>query len=228
MDSTDTLQSTTPAVIAPSRIRFDDFIVSSNQFPGKEVQKCQKYVGWFVNTGVLLTPAILCEASNKFPEGIEWLRRATADEILYPDLHGWTHGPYGDMPLGEVREHLEKAQVWFKENLGAPAIRWVTPHGSDSATMREAAAEFNLVIETTEYPVVDQKHLDTALRKTWDLRVMEDRVIMTHWFYRGLHVYRTARIIEHQSVEGAIEATRSELGARDHKICWGAWEKPRG
>ena len=211
-------------MIVPARIRFDDFIVSSNQFPGKEVQKSRKYVEWCVNTDVTLTPAILCQATDEFPEGIEWLRQMIADEVIYPDLHGWTHGPYGTMPFGEVKEHLDKAQVWFKENLGVPAVRWVTPHGSDSVAMREAAASYNLVIETTAYPVIDQKHLDTALRETRDLSVMEDRVIMTHWFYRGLHVYRIARIIEHQSVEGAIEATRSELSKKDHKICWGSWK----
>lgn len=210
-------------MIKPDRIRFDDFIVSSEQFRGKEVQKCQKYVRWCVNTGVELTPAILCQASDEFPEGLEWLRQAISDETIYPDLHGWTHGPYGDMPLREIREHLDRAQVWFKKNLGVPAIRWVSPHGSDSAVMREAAAEYDLVLETTEYPVVDQKVLDTQIRKSYSLEPLHGVVIMCHFWERGLRLYRIARIIEHQGVDEAIEATRSELNERDHAICWNEW-----
>jgi len=209
---------------APDRIRFDDAIWSNGV--GNEVQKFTKNVNWCVRTDVPLTPAILCESTDNFPDGIQWLYEMTTQGIIYPDLHGFDHGPYDTRPQAEIEEHLDKAQVWFKENLGVPAIRWVTPHGSDSIAMQAAAAKFNLVIETTEYPVVDQKVLDTKLRQTGDISLFDDVVIMVHYWERGLRLYRMARIIEHQGVEKAMEATRSELSKKDWKICWNEWEAP--
>jgi hypothetical protein len=223
LDSTDTLQSTTPAVIAPSRIRFDDAVTPSVEFTGKELQKFMKHIEWCLCTDVLLTPAVLCQATEEVPGAIEALRRSTEEHIIYPDLHGWDHGPYQDRTLAEVCEHLDRAQGWFQHHLGVPAIRWVTPHGSDSPAMREAAAQFDLVIETTADPVIDQKVLDTKLRQTRDLRWLADKVVMVHWWERGLRLYRIAQIINHQSISGAIDATRSVLRAKDHAICWSGW-----
>ncbi len=217
-------------IYAPDRIRFDDAIWGSSdpKIVGKEVQKFTKVVKWCLNTSVPLTPAILCEEIEKFPGGIEWLREKTEEEVIWPDLHGWDHGPYAPRAQVEIEEHLEQAQEWFIRNLGVPAIRWITPHGADSAAMRSAADKFDLVIETTAYPVVCEKVLDTQLRETWDLNLLNDIVIMSHWWYRGLRLYRIARIIEHQGVREAIEATRSELSVKDHNICWGSWVDPHG
>jgi peptidoglycan/xylan/chitin deacetylase (PgdA/CDA1 family) len=214
-------------MIRPTRIRFDDAITNSSdpKLRGKEVQKFFKNVNWCVNTGVLLTPAILCQDIEEFPDGIKLLREMTEEEVIYPDLHGWDHGPYAPRSQAEVEEHLDKSMVWFKKNLGVLPIRWVTPHGADSAAMQAAAGKFNLVIETTDYPVIDQKTLDPRLRETRDLSVMTERVVMVHWWEHGLRLYRIARIIEHQGVAAAIEVTRSELSVKDHAICWGTWTK---
>jgi len=225
LDSTDTLQSTTPAEIEPSRIRLDDAITSSEEFTGKEVQKFFKHIAWCLGTGVLVTPAVLCQATEEVPGAIAALRESIDEGLIYPDLHGWDHGPYQDRSLAEICEHLDNAQEWFRRHMGVPAIRWVTPHGSDSPAMREAAAQFDLVIETTDAPVIDQKVLDTKLRDTRDLRWMEDKVVMVHWWERGLRLYRIAQIINYQSISGAIEGTRAELRAKDHMICWSGWKK---
>lgn len=208
---------------APDRIRFDDAIWANGQ--GNEVQKFTKNVNWCFRTTVPLTPAVLCISSNEFQDGIDWMYEKTSEGMIYPDLHGWDHGPYQDRSQAEVEEHLDKAQVWFAENLGVPAIRWVTPHGSDSINMQAAAAKFGLVIETTDPPVVDQKVLDTQLRQTGNLGLFDGKVIMVHYWERGLRLYRMARIIEFQSIAGAMEQTRSELSKKDWKICWNDWEQ---
>ncbi len=207
---------------APDRIRFDDAIWESKG-EGNSMQKFTKNVNWCINTNVPLTPAILCEETEKFPEGIAWLYEKTEQGVIYPDLHGWDHGPYEPRTQAEIEEHLDMAQVWFELNLGVPAIRWVTPHGSNSPAMQAAAAKYDLVIETTDHPVVDQKALDTQLRETKDLRLFDGAVIMVHYWERGLRMFRMARIIEHQGVEEAMEATLSELSKKDWKICWNDW-----
>ncbi len=211
--------------VKPDRIRFDDCLWKSSdaKMKGKELQKFTKNVMWCKNTGVLLTPAILCKDIEMFPDCVSWVREQTQEGLIYPDLHGFDHGPYASRSQLEIEEHLSRAQEWFKANLKVPAVRWVTPHGANSPAMQAAASKYDLVIETTEPPVVDQKALDTRLRETGDLSLMRGRVVMNHYWERGLRLYRIARIIEYQGVHEAIEATRVELNVKDHNICWNKW-----
>lgn len=211
----------------PNRIRFDDVLwaTSDPKVKGRELQKFKKNVEWCRDTNVVLTPAILCQDIEQFPEAIEQVRRWFMEGMVYPDLHGWDHGPYAPRTQQEIEEHLDKAEKWFWKNFKCLPVRWVTPHGADSPAMQAAAAKYNMVIETTAPPVIDQKQLDTLLRETWDLTVLNGRVIMNHWWDRGLRLYRIARIIEHQNVLTAIDATRSEMSEADHKICWASWAR---
>lgn len=213
--------------IQPSRIRFDDAIVVSEQFAGKEVQKFTKNVNWCRNLpdSILLTPAILCQDTETVPGGIECLREMIEEGLVYPDLHGWDHGPYNIRTQEEVEEHLCRAHEWFDTHLGVPPVRWVTPHGSNSLEMEAAARRYGLVIETTAHPVVDQKNVDTQIRESHSLEPLRDIVILNHWWDRGLRLYRIAKIIQYQSIEAAMEATREELSVRDQRVCWDTWRR---
>lgn len=212
-------------MIKPIRIRFDDAIVTSSdpKIKGKEVQKFLKNVKWFLNTEVLLTPAILCKDIEQFPEGIEILKRMTEEELISPDLHGWDHENYGSRSQQEIEEHLEKSKEWFDQKLGVQPIRWITPHGANSPEIQSAALKYDLVVETTESPVIDVNRLEPWLRRTKDLNVMKNKVVMIHYWNRGLRAFRLARIIEHQSIEKAIEVTKDELDKKAFKICWKEW-----
>lgn len=209
----------------PTRIRFDDVLwkTSDPKIAGKEMQKFTKNVNWCINTNVVLTPAVLCQDIMQFPECIDWLYEKVREGIIYPDLHGWDHGPYGERSEEMIIEHLDKAMHWFDQHLKVCPVRWVTPHGANSHEMQAAADQFSLIIEDTNDPVIDQKVLDPALNRTRDLSILDGKVIMNHWWERGLRLYRIARIIEHQSIEAAIEATRSELSEGDQAICWAGW-----
>lgn len=211
--------------IVPSRIRFDDVLWKTGdpKVRGKEFQKFTKNVKWCINTNVVLTPAILCQDIMDFPEAIEYVRVKTQEGILYPDLHGFDHGPYAPRSKEVIRDHLKRSIDWFHDHLEVIPVRWVTPHGADTPIMREVAAEHYLILESTSDPVIDQKKLDNRLRETRDLNVFRDKVIMNHWWERGLRLYRIARIIEFQGVSEAITATKEELSATDHKICWNGW-----
>lgn len=190
------------------------------------MQKWTKNIEWCFRTGVTLTPAILCQDIEEVPGAIEKVREWLLEDKIYPDLHGWDHGPYASRSQREIEEHLEQACEWFVAKLdGNVPVRWVTPHGATSPAMVAAAAKFDLTIETTEKPVIDQKQMDTLLRETWDLTLLNDRVIMNHWWERGLRLFRIARIIEHQGVLQAIDATRAEMSEADHKICWAGWTR---
>lgn len=212
-------------MILPERIRFDDVITISSdpKIKGKEFQKFFKHIKWCLNIKTPLTPAILCEDIENFPGGIKLIREMTNEGILFPDLHGWDHGPYGERSQTVIEEHLDKAQNWFMQNIGVLPIRWVTPHGADSPEIQSAAIKYNLIVETTRYPVVDQKAVDSALRKYKDLSALNNIVIMVHWWERGLRLYRIAKIVEYQSITAAKLATSLELTEKEYKICWQGW-----
>lgn len=210
-----------------SRIRFDDILWKSSdpKMNGKELQKFQKHINWCNELQVTLSPAILCQDIEQFPEGITYIKEKMAsDERFYPDLHGWTHGPYGDMPEEDICHHLRQAFRWFDKNLGVLPHRWVTPHGANSYAIQAAARRFSLSVEDTKFPVIDQKNADTLLRETRKPESLDDRVIMVHTWERGLRLLRIARLLEFGTVEAAIAETRKELDEKSHRICWNGWE----
>ena len=219
-------------VYYPRRIRFDDVLWSTGdpKIQGKEFQKLTKNINWCESLWdrVVLAPAILVKDIQAFPECIEWVRQKTEEGFIYPDLHGYDHGPYQTRTEEEVSEHLDKSLEWFNSELDTVPVRWVTPHGSNSPAMTDAARKHGLVIETTDFPVVDQKAADTLLRESWDLQDLDNKVIMNHWWERGLRLYRLAKVLEYQNVQDAMGASKIELSAKDWKICWNDWNDPNG
>lgn len=207
------------------RVRFDDclWVTSDPKMRGRELQKFTKYISWCKDLPCQLSPAILCQDIEKIPGGVEYVRKGTEEGLFYPDLHGFDHGPYGSRSQAECEEHLEQAFEWFDANLGVVPIRWVTPHGANSPEIQAAAGKYNLVVEDTRYPVIDQKEADNALRKSRNSNVLNGLVIMAHWWERGLRLYRIARILQHGSVDAAMATTRGELEERDWRICWSGW-----
>lgn len=208
------------------RIRFDDILWKSSdpKMNGKELQKFQKHVNWCANLQVTLSPAILCQDIEQFPEGIAYIKEKMAsDERFFPDLHGWTHGPYGDLDESEIGHHLHQAFVWFEKNLEVVPYRWVTPHGANSHAIQAASRKFGLIVEDTKFPIIDQKSAGGIIKKTKNASCLDNRVIMVHWWERGLHLYRIARTIEFGTVERAMLETKTELDEKSWRVCWDGW-----
>lgn len=206
------------------RVRIDDVMWSTSDktMVGKEVQKFQKYVRWCQNTNITVVPAILCNDIEKFPECIVWLKdEIEKGKLVSCDLHGWEHVDYGSMSLFEIREHLEKALTWFETVKLPLPIRWVTPWGANSPAMQQAATEFDIIIEDTTHPVIDQAVADSQLRITRDPDILKDKVLMCHWWDRGLRLYRICQVLYYNSVAEAI--AHSNLSAKDKAICWKGW-----
>lgn len=202
------------------RVRIDDMMwkTGNPDMAGKEMQKFTKYVNWCRDASVYCVPNVLCQDIQQFPEAVEML-----SEFDQVDLHGWTHGPYGNMDLDEVCQHLELSLEWFEKNTTHSPIRWVTPHGANSWAIQGAAQQFNLVVETCEWPVIDQKVADGMLKETHDLNALDGRVIMSHWWERGLALYRITQALKAGSVGAAIDATKETLDAKSYEICWKGW-----
>jgi peptidoglycan/xylan/chitin deacetylase (PgdA/CDA1 family) len=190
---------------------------------GQEHRKFVKYVNWCQDAGVECHPNILCQELDKFPETLDYLKEELIEERISLDLHGWTHGPYQDLSVAEVDEHLDRALDWFALNLAWVPIRWVTPHGSDSPAMRESAAMYGLVIETCDDPVIDQKVAASMLLKTRSLDFLDGAVIMSHWWLRGLSLYHVLMALQYGSIEAAIEETKGDMVAKEHGKVWDGW-----
>lgn len=208
-----------------SRIRFDDILWTSSdkKMKGRELHQFKKYVNWCEGLDVQLSPAILCQDIENFPEGIEYVKQGTEEGLFYPDLHGWTHGPYGDSTEKEIDDHLAQAMEWFDKKLNCIPIRWVTPHGANTNEMQYAARKYGLIIEDTTFPVIDQKEADPLLRSTRDPAILDGRVIMSHAWERGLRLYRIAQILKAGSVDEAMINSKEALDEKSYKICWNNW-----
>jgi hypothetical protein len=206
------------------RVRIDDVLWASTGMAGKEQQKFTKYVNWCRDADLYVVPNILCQDLDRFPECKEWIRQEYLEgRFTALDLHGWDHGPYKGRSTEEISEHLDQAFAWFDEAFDTAPIRWVTPHGADSPEIRRAAAEFGLIVETTAPPVIDQKAADGKLKQTRSLDFLQDAVIMTHWWERGLALYRLTQCIKAGSVDRAIDETRDSLDKKSWRICWESW-----
>lgn len=213
------------------RVRFDDVMwkSSNDKFKGKELDRLKMHLDWCKYlTNVTLAPNILCQDIMEFPEVISFIQEAANNDRISVDLHGWDHGPYATRHYDEICEHLDKALEWFKTYLPHPPARWVTPHGSNSWVMQRAAKERGLVIETTDDPVIDQREADKVLRVSRDVKKLDDKIVMVHWWERGMALYRIARILQHGGVSDAIIESKHELDDSAWKACWGeGWhDKP--
>lgn len=213
-----------------ARIRFDDVLWQSGdpKLDGKELDRFKLHLKWCQDLDVILAPNIICTELQKFPAAIEFLNNAvTNDERMTLDLHGWDHGPYAPRTEDECMEHLERSLAWFDKHLeGVTPTRWVTPHGAYTRAMENAARRAGMTIETTADPVVDQREADKILRVTRDLSKLNDKVIMVHWWERGMALYRIVQIYKHGDVHRAVMASTEDLEDSAHKACWGkGWER---
>lgn len=212
------------------RIRFDDVMWESgnSKFHGKELDRLKMHINWCKPLDVTLAPNVLCQDIMKFPDTIPYLNGLVEEmpDRVDIDIHGWDHGPYAPRKYEEVVQHLQFCMGWFERHIDQMPIRWVSPHGANSFAMQRAAREFGLTVETTEDPVIDQRNADTMLRQTRDPSKLDGKIIMVHWWERGMSLYRIARIMQHRDVGNAIIESKHELDASAWKACWGeGWHK---
>lgn len=195
------------------RVRTDDILVTSEPMKGREFQKFVKHHMWVLAAPELFyhTPNILVRPVQQFPECVDYLVNEQKEGRLRCDLHGLVHDPmdskgnqgYSFLAVKEIEQHLEECFDWFDKTFDEVPIRWCTPHGSNSPMMQEAANKFDLIIEGVDYPVIDQKVAEPLVRKHKSIKPLEDRVIMVHYWERGLRLFRIVQVAKHGSWEAA-------------------------
>jgi peptidoglycan/xylan/chitin deacetylase (PgdA/CDA1 family) len=196
------------------RVRFDDILVPSEPFNGRELKQFKKHHNWCLEAPHLFYPtaAILCSEIQQFPEAIEYIRGELDAHRLYVDLHGWQHIDYATLSQEEIEEHLEKSFEFFLKTFNCLPVRWATPWGARSPEIDQACRKFSLIPEGVTLPVVDQGQAMGKVKEMGSIDCLQGKVIMVHWFERGLKLFRIVQTGIHGSWEEAAKVNPKEFG----------------
>lgn len=195
------------------RIRTDDVLVHSDSMAGAEFDKWRKHHQWVLEAPPYFyhTAAILCSEIQNFPEAISYIQKEVAEGRLGLDLHGWEHIDYTKLPQEQIEEHLDKSFEFLLRTFNCLPFRWATPWGANSEDIRKAARKYSLVVEGVNDPVVDQAQAVQAVHSTGTVDILRNKVVMVHWFERGLKLWRIIQTAKYGTWEAAAKAHPEEF-----------------
>jgi peptidoglycan/xylan/chitin deacetylase (PgdA/CDA1 family) len=179
----------------------------------RELQKFRKHHQWCLEARELFYPtaAILCTEIQQFPEAVDYVRSELDEGRLMIDLHGWEHIDYSPLTQEEIEEHLEKSFEYLLKTFNCLPIRWATPWGSNSEPIQQACRKFSLSWEGVAPPIIDQGPAMVKVKEAGSIECLQGRIIMAHWFERGLKLYRIVQTGIHGSWEDAAKAHPEEF-----------------
>jgi len=174
------------------RIRTDDVLVASDAMKGVEFQKWRKHHQWVLEAPEYFyhVAAILCQDIQNFPEAVEYIRQEVAEGRLGLDLHGWEHIDYAKLSQEEIEPHLEQSFEFFLKTFNCLPLRWATPWGANSKSIQKAARKYSLSVEGVTDPVIDQGQAAQIACQANRIDPLLGKVIMVHFWERGLKLFR--------------------------------------
>jgi len=191
----------------PFIVRVDDILNQTrSKFKGKELDRF-KFINKMINetNGKLIHyPTILCTDIEAFPEAIEYIKEETKQGRMIPQLHGWEHKDYVNYSSDKIVEMLDKSIAWFQNNLDTEFTIWATPWGGDSQVAREACEWMGITLQTTNNTLTPGDTLRAVRGRVADQ--VPYRIILHHWWDRGLNLFRLCEVFKHGSWEVAKEA----------------------
>jgi peptidoglycan/xylan/chitin deacetylase (PgdA/CDA1 family) len=186
----------------------DDVLVHSEPMKDLEFQKFRKHHQWCLEAPKLFYPiaAVLCKEIQDFPDAIAYIRSQLDEHKLFVDLHGWEHIDYTKLTQEQVEEHLEKSFDFMLNTFNCLPIRWAPPWGGISEAMQQACRKYSLTLEGVTNPVIDQGDAVAMVKKHGTIECLQGKIIMVHWFERGLKLYRIIKTGVHGTWEEAAKA----------------------
>jgi len=172
-----------------------------------EFEKWRKHHQWVLEAPSYFyhVAAILCKDIQDFPEAITYIQKEVTEGRLGLDLHGWEHIDYAKIPQEQIEEHIEKSFEYFLKTFNCLPIRWATPWGANSEGIRKAARKYSLIVEGVNDPVIDQSQAVHIVHQANSIAPLMGKVIMVHWFERGLKLWRMIQAAKYGSwAEAAI------------------------
>jgi len=189
------------------RIRSDDVLVHSEQMKGVEFNKWRKHHQWVLEAPDYFyhVAAILCKDIQDFPNAIAFINEEVGAGRLALDLHGWEHVDYAKLTQEEIELHLEQSFEFFLKTFNCLPTRWATPWGGNSSDISKAARKYSLQVEGVIDPVIDQGQAVHIVQSANSIVPLLGKVIMVHWFERGLKLWRIIQAAKYGSwVEAAV------------------------
>jgi peptidoglycan/xylan/chitin deacetylase (PgdA/CDA1 family) len=191
-------------------MRNDDVLGHSSAYDNP-VPRFKKYQRWMLEglDDFEHMPTIVVTYLEKWPEAIDFIREETAEGRMRPELHGWDHIDYNSMPLGEIREDLDKSLIWMSKNLVVTPKFFYTPWGgAPSLAVQAACTEFGL----TPLGVQNTVSCSGVLRYVKQhghisaSKVYAGREILTHWWQKNMRVPRLVKIWHYGGLAQAMKA----------------------
>lgn len=195
------------------RVRTDDVLVHSDSMAGAEFEKWKKHHQWVLEAPLYFyhSAAILCKEIQDFPEAIAYIKKESEEKRLILDLHGWEHIDYAKISQEQIELHLEQSFEFFMKAFNCLPVRWATPWGANSEGIRKAARKFSLVVEGVNDPVIDQGQAVKLVHTYDSAEILRGRVVMVHWFERGLKLWRIIQTAKYGSWQKAAEKHPEEF-----------------
>ena len=189
------------------RVRTDDVMVSSKDFPGEEgVGRFRAIVKWLAEAPDRIehVPMVLVKEIQEFPTAVAFLKEQVKAGIIYPQVHGYEHVDYKVKRFDMIVEDLKRCKGWFETTLGYTPTIFATPWGASAQHIKDAAAAVDMVVETTE-GTLEVPFVTGELRRGIPLTTFDGRVILAHWWERGTRLQRLGLAAKHGSwVQAAI------------------------
>jgi peptidoglycan/xylan/chitin deacetylase (PgdA/CDA1 family) len=192
-------------------MRNDDILLFSKGHKDPAA-KFTKYHRWMLEGLEFFkhVPTILVRDIQQFPKIIEYIREETAEGRMFPELHGYEHVDYANLPEKEVDEHLERSVEWMERELRVRPKKFYTPWGADAnnPVISSTSAKYGLTPIDISKVVMLGKAVALVKENSIEIsyRHLKGREILTHWWQRGLRVPRIVKSFRHGGWEAAALA----------------------
>lgn len=182
------------------RVRIDDVLINGSGTKDPEKRFAQ-ITRWLEQTPLIEhVPTILVEDIQKYPNTIKLIQEKTKEGKMFPQLHGWQHVGYGELPEKEIIAHLEKCFEWFNTTLGYSPTIWATPWGGENEKLDKIADIFGMKVEGVKNCYDPGRWLRETEQQNSPLFNV---TVMEHWWVSGLKLLRISNVIQHRGYKEA-------------------------
>lgn len=134
--------------------------------------------------GALHIAALVCGTLDWFPGGIHFLVQAYKKGELLPEIHGWDHICYGNLPKVEVIDHLKRCIDAINQYFEYNPKKFYTPWGSSDSHIKEATEFLGLeMIDCSNILYPKRKFFGGKAWESYSKVVREGRQeLFIHWY----------------------------------------------
>jgi len=132
-------------------------------------------------------PTLVVEDIQTWPHAVAYLKAQVDAGEVFPQLHGYRHIHYDQLPLEEIVEHLSKSKKWMQRVLGVTPTVWYTPWGAEDENMKHAAETVGLSLQGVSR-VLKTRDMLARLNKPkyYPFESINEQIVMFHWWDKDI------------------------------------------